>query len=53
MIDVFHELEPFSLDRDEKRELLLGELKELTAFHDSKCQEYHNWKVNIQIWHTH
>lgn len=43
MIDVFHGLEPFSLDRDEKRELLLGELKELTAFHDSKCQEYHNF----------
>jgi len=43
MIDNFHKLQPYSLEKTEKAQLLLGELKELTEIHRTKCVEYANY----------
>ena len=40
MLERFNDIEPYSLDRQEKRALLFPELKELTAFHCANCPEY-------------
>lgn len=40
MIEAFHQLEPYSLSREEKQEKLFSELKELTRHHKNNCKEY-------------
>ena len=40
LLEQFNALEPYSLAREEKRELLFRELTELTAFHSLHCPEY-------------
>ena len=42
MIDQFHELEPYSLNKEEKEKLLTQELLELTDFHYNNCELYRN-----------
>ena len=43
MIDSFHELQPYQLDKEEKSRLLTGELLELTSFHKTRCRHYSNF----------
>lgn len=43
MIETFHQLNPYELDRGEKSRMLTGELKELTRFHRERCPEYRNF----------
>lgn len=40
MIEQFHEIEPYSLTQEEKQELLLKELLELTEHHKAHCDRY-------------
>lgn len=40
MIEDFHKLPPYSLEKSEKELLLLGELNWLTGMHREKCAEY-------------
>ena len=40
MIEDFHKLPPYSLEKDEKGQLLLGELNQLTERHRTQCAEY-------------
>lgn len=42
MIEDFHALEPYSLLKDEKEELVLKEIKMLLDFHRKHCIEYDN-----------
>ncbi|HOO05134.1 MAG TPA: acyl-protein synthetase [Ruminococcus sp.] len=42
MLDRFNELEPYSLEKADKRSLLFHELKELTDFHRINCPQYRN-----------
>lgn len=42
MIERFHELEPYSLEKSEKDKLLVSELLELTDFHYNNCEFYKN-----------
>lgn len=43
MIEDFHKLQPYSLEKNEKEQLLLGELNQLTEMHRSRCVEYANY----------
>lgn len=43
MIENFHKLQPYSLGKTEKEQLLLGELRELTEIHRARCVEYANY----------
>ena len=43
MIEDFHKLQPYSLEKNEKEQLLLGELNQLTEMHRSRCAEYANY----------
>ena len=43
MIEDFHKLGPYSLDKNDKEQLLLGELNQLTELHRIKCVEYANY----------
>lgn len=43
MIEDFHKLQPYSLEKSEKEQLLLGELNQLTEMHRAKCIEYANY----------
>lgn len=43
MIENFHKLQPYSLEKTEKEQLLLEELKELTEIHRAGCVEYANY----------
>lgn len=43
MIEDFHKLQPYSLEKREKEELLLKELNQLTEMHRTKCAEYANY----------
>lgn len=43
MIEEFHQLNPFSLERTEKGVMLTRELKELTRLHRERCPEYANF----------
>ena len=43
MIEDFHKLQPYSLGKNEKEHLLLGELIQLTEMHRAKCPEYANY----------
>lgn len=43
MIEDFHKLAPYELDRDEKSRMLAKELLELTAYHREHCKEYGNF----------
>ena len=43
MIEDFHKLQPYSLEKREKEQLLLGELRQLTEMHREKCVEYANY----------
>lgn len=49
MIEDFHNIEPYSLARKEKRELLLKELKSLTIYHQENCREYSNILSALQF----
>ena len=40
MIEDFHKLPTYSLEKKEKEELLLKEMNELTQFHRERCKEY-------------
>lgn len=40
MLEEFHELEPYALNREQKKELLLQKLIELTELHSKNCKEY-------------
>ncbi len=40
MIETFHQLEPYSLDKEDKQKRLFLELKELTEYHREHCREY-------------
>ncbi len=40
MIEDFHKLQPYSLEKNEKGQLLLRELKQLTQIHRKKCDRY-------------
>ena len=42
MIEDLHNIEPYSLEKKEKGELLLKELLELTELHRKNCEEYRN-----------
>ena len=42
MIDKFHEIEPYALDRVAKEKLLTAELLELTDYHYNNCEFYKN-----------
>lgn len=52
MIEDFHSIEPYSLDKDEKRKLITKELIELTLYHQKNCEEYNNilsaYEVNVK-----
>ena len=41
-LDKFHEIEPYSLSKDKKEEILFSELKELTQKHYESCPQYKN-----------
>ncbi len=43
MIENFHKLPPYSLEKAEKERLLFEELKELTELHRERCVEYANY----------
>lgn len=43
MIEKFHQLQPYSLGKTEKEQLLFEELKELTELHRTRCVEYANY----------
>ena len=43
MIEDFHQLNPYGLERAEKERMLTEELKELTHFHRERCPEYKNF----------
>lgn len=43
MIEDFHNLLPYSLEKSEKEQLLLGELNQLTELHRTRCVEYANY----------
>lgn len=43
MIEDFHKLQPYSLEKTAKEQLLLGELKKLTELHRARCVEYANY----------
>lgn len=47
MIDSFHKIQPYSLDKNAKKQLLLNELKQLTEMHRVKCIEYANYLDTI------
>jgi len=42
MIEQFHELEPYSLNKSEKEKLIVSEISELTDFHYNNCELYRN-----------
>lgn len=42
MIEDFHELEPYSLLKKDKEELVIKEIKSLIKFHREHCKEYDN-----------
>ena len=39
-IEKFHSLKPYSLEKEQKRELLLERMNELTEFHKEHCEPY-------------
>lgn len=43
MIEYFHKLPPYSLEKREKEQLLFEELHHLTRMHQTKCNEYENY----------
>ena len=43
MIEEFHKLQPYSLNKVDKEKLLLRELKALTEMHREKCKGYGNY----------
>lgn len=43
MIDDFHKIQPYSLAKADKEQLLLGELNQLTKMHRSECDAYANY----------
>ncbi len=43
MIDDFHKIQPYSLEKAEKEQLLLRELNQITRMHRSKCAIYANY----------
>lgn len=43
MIEDFHKLHPYSLEKNKKEQLLLRELNQLTEMHRSRCVEYANY----------
>ena len=43
MIEDFHKLPPYALEKSEKEQLLLSELNQLTALHRARCAEYANY----------
>ena len=43
MIEDFHKLPPYSLEKSQKEQLLFRELSQLTEFHRSRCTEYANY----------
>lgn len=43
MIEDFHKVLPYSLNKNEKEKLLLNELNQLTQMHRMKCIEYANY----------
>ena len=43
MIEDFHKLQPYSLEKNEKEQLLLAELNQLTEMHRLRCVEYANY----------
>lgn len=42
MIEEFHNIEPYSLSKKEKNQLLTRELTELTTYHREHCEQYDN-----------
>lgn len=48
MIADFHKLEPYSLDHNEKADLLLKEMKELIRYHGRQCDEYRKFLNAIE-----
>lgn len=47
MIEKFHPLQPYSLGKTEKEQLLLEQLRELTEMHRGKCVKYANYLDTI------
>lgn len=47
MIEDFHQLNPYSLEKAEKDRLLTEELLELTRFHRARCPEYANFLETV------
>ena len=47
MIEKFNSIEPYSLNKTEKEELLLNELKERLEFHYNNCIEYRRYLDSI------
>lgn len=43
MIEEFHDIQPYSLKKEDKERLLFKQLNELTELHKNKCQEYANY----------
>lgn len=43
MIDDFHKIQPYSLEKAEKEQLLLKELNQLTKMHKAECAAYANY----------
>lgn len=43
MIEDFHRIQPYALQKKEKEELLLGHLNELTEMHRERCKAYANY----------
>lgn len=43
MIEDFHKLSPYALEKSEKEQLVLSELNQLTALHRARCAEYANY----------
>lgn len=43
MIEDFHKLQPYSLEKNEKEQLLLEQLNQLTEMHRLRCVEYANY----------
>lgn len=47
MIEDFHQLNPYGLEKGEKSRMLTEELKELTRFHRERCPEYANFLETV------
>lgn len=43
MLEDFHHLNPYSLNKKDKEKLLLNEVKELTEYHRENCKEYSSY----------